>query len=82
MTDRPDAYAEFRALAVTLETDDVDLHTIIDAAFRVAMDNAIRTAGRQAAARALLEIAVLTADPNRRPLRSGRQPFRHGPGRA
>ena len=82
MTDRPDAYAEFRALAMTLETDGVDLHTIIAGAFRIVMDGMIRTAGRQAAARALLDMAILTADPNERPLRSGRQEFRHGPGRA
>ena len=67
MSRKPDPYAEFRALAMTLEGEGVAVDTIIDAAFRVALHGAIRTSGRQAAAQALLDAALRTEKPDRTP---------------
>jgi hypothetical protein len=79
MTDRPNPYAEFRALAVTLESNGVDLHSIIAGAFRVAMDGMFRTVGRRGTAEALLQQAVLTADPTASPIKTGGRGGGHQP---
>jgi hypothetical protein len=47
-----------------LEAQGTDVDTILDACFTIAVQGAIRSARRQAAARTLLEIAIRTADPD------------------
>jgi hypothetical protein len=59
---KPDPYAEFRSLAMTLESEGVDVDTIIDACFTVATHGAIRTAGREATADTLTDMARMIAD--------------------
>jgi hypothetical protein len=51
MSRKPDSYAEFCALAVMLESAGIDINTIIDTGFAVAMHGTIRTTGRPATAR-------------------------------
>jgi hypothetical protein len=64
MTERPNPYAEFRALAVTLEGEGVPVDEILDAAFQVAVHGGVRSSGREATAAALRDMAELVASPD------------------
>jgi hypothetical protein len=58
---KPDPYASFRALALSLEVQGVEVEKIIDAAFHLATNAATRTNGSHAVAPALNDMAAAIA---------------------